>query len=218
MARIAIVGGHGKIAQQLIGQLAGAGHTPVALIRKPEQVADLEQLGAETAIVDIENDDAATFAQAFAGADAVVFTAGGGADGDIARKKSVDLGGSVKSVDGAKQAGVSRFVQVSAISVDEPVADDAGDVWKAYVDAKRDADTQLRDSGLDWTIVRPGGLTDDPATGQVALAEKVERGDVPRADVAAFIVAALDDPRTVGKQWELVSGDVALAEAISAAV
>ncbi len=178
MSRIAIVGGHGKIARLLIPQLVDAGHQPVALVRNPDYREELEGLGAEVGILDIEQDTVDAFAEAFAGADAVVFAAGGGADGNIERKRTVDLGGSVKSIAGATTAGVRRFVQISAIGVDNPLADDADDAWVAYVNAKRDADVALRDSDLDWTIVRPGGLTDDEPTGQVELAETVERGQI----------------------------------------
>ena len=218
MTRVAIVGGHGKIARLLIPLLVDAGHQPVALVRNPEYSPELEALGAEVGILDIEQDGAEAFAEAFTGADAVVFAAGGGPDGNIERKRTVDLGGSLKSIEGARAAGVSRFVQVSAIGVDQPLGADAGDVWTAYVEAKRDADIALRDSDLDWTIIRPGGLTDDAPTGQVELAETVERGQVPRADVAAVIVAALDEPATINRQWELVSGTTPIDDAIAGAV
>lgn len=214
--RIAIVGGHGKVALQLHPILAAAGHTPVALVRSESYRDELEALGAEVGLLDIENQDADGFAAAFAGCDAVVFAAGGGPDGNIERKRTVDLEGSTKSIAGARAAGIRRFVQVSAISVDEPVPADAGEVWKAYVEAKRDADIALRDSDLEWTILRPGGLTDEPATGRVKLAEKVDRDTIPRADVAAVIAAVIDDDATVGKQWELVSGDASIDEAIAA--
>ncbi|MDX6276735.1 MAG: hypothetical protein QOJ72_863, partial [Nocardioidaceae bacterium] len=149
MSRIAIVGGHGQIARLLIPLLAEAGHQPVALVRNADYAPELERLGAEVGILDIEQDDADAFAESFAGADAVVFAAGGGPDGNIERKKTVDLGGSLKSIEGAKTAGARRFVQISAIGVDEPVTADAGDVWTAYVEAKRDADAALRASDLD---------------------------------------------------------------------
>ncbi len=218
MTRISIVGGHGQIAQLLISELVAAGHQPVALVRKPEQVAELEALGAETAMLDIEQDDEDRFAEVFAGSDAVVFAAGGGGDGNIERKKTVDLGGSLKSIAGATTAGVQRFVQISAISVDEPVPDDTEEGWKAYVMAKRDADTALRDSDLDWTIIRPGGLTDDPATGQVELGPDVDRGEVSRADVAKVLAACLGDDRTIGQQWTLVGGSTPVDDAITALV
>lgn len=218
MSRIAIVGGHGKIARLLIPLLVDAGHQPVALVRNPDYSAELEALGAEVGILDIEQDGAEAFAEAFTGADAVVFAAGGGPDGNIGRKRTVDLGGSLKSIKGAQAAGVTRFVQISAIAVDQPVRDDAESVWKAYVEAKRDADIALRDSDLDWTIIRPGGLTDDEPTGLVTLAETVERAQIPRADVAAVVAAALDEPATINRQWELVSGDAPIDDAIAGAV
>ena len=194
MSHIAIVGGNGKIARHVIAQLAADGHQPVALVRNPAYKHDLEQLGAHVSMLDIEQDEVDHFAATFAECDAVVFSAGGGPDGNIDRKRTVDLGGSLKSIEAARQAGIDRFVQISAINVDHPVPDDAQPVWKAYVEAKRDADAALRDSGLDWTILRPGRLTDDEGTGQVSLGEDVGRGDIPRADVAAVVVAVLDDP------------------------
>lgn len=214
--RIAIVGGHGKVALHLHPILAAAGHTPLALVRSEGYRDELESLGAEVGLLDIENQDADGFAAAFAGCDAVVFAAGGGPDGNKERKRTVDLEGSTKSIAGAKAAGIKRFVQVSAINVDEPVPADTGEVWKAYVEAKRDADIALRDSDLEWTILRPGGLTDEPATGRVKLAPKLGRDTIPRADVAAVIAAVIDDEATVGKQWELVSGDATVDEAIAA--
>lgn len=218
MSRVAVVGGHGKIALQLHPLLVRAGHTPVALVRKDDYRDELEALGAEVRLLDIENDDVDAYAAAFAGCDAVVFSAGAGADGKIERKRTVDLEGSTKSVAAARQAGISRFVQVSAMGVDEPQPDDIEPVWAAYVTAKRDADAALRESGLDWTIVRPGGLTDDPGTGRVELAPTVARSSVPRADVAAVLAACLDDDRTIGSQWELISGDASVTDAIAAAV
>jgi uncharacterized protein YbjT (DUF2867 family) len=215
MTRIAIVGGHGKIARLLIPLLVDRGHLPVALVRNPDYAAELEGMGAEVTILDIEQASADDFAEAFTGADGVVFAAGGGPDGNVERKRTVDLGGSVKSIDAATTTGARRFVQISAISVDAPVSPDAGEVWTAYVEAKRDADIALRGSDLDWTIVRPGGLTDDEPTGRITLAGKVDRGQIPRADVAALIAAVLDDPATIGKQWEVVGGDTPIPDAIA---
>ncbi len=217
MSRIAVVGGHGQVARHLLVELRRSGHDPVALVRREDYRDELEGLGAEVRILDIERQDAAAFAAAFTGCDVVVFAAGGGPDGDVERKRTVDLEGSLKSVDGARAAGITRFVQVSAIGVDEPVADDAGEVWRAYVEAKRDADAALRASGLDWTIVRPGRLTDDPATGRVALGPEVGRGDVTRADVAAVVAAVVDADASIGHQWDLVAGDVPVADAVASA-
>ncbi|GGR50665.1 uncharacterized protein YbjT (DUF2867 family) [Nocardioides luteus] len=214
--RIAIVGGHGKVALQLHPILAAAGHTPLALVRNEAYRAELEGLGAEFGLLDIESQDADEFAAAFDGCDAVVFAAGGGPDGNVERKRTVDLEGSTKSIAAAKKAGIKRFVQISAISVDEPLPADTGEVWRAYTEAKRDADIALRDSDLEWTILRPGRLTDEPGTGRVKLAEKLDRDDIPRADVAAVVAAVIDDDATIGKQWELVQGEASIEEAIAA--
>ncbi|HET6939258.1 MAG TPA: SDR family oxidoreductase [Nocardioides sp.] len=213
MSRIAVVGGHGQVARHLLIALRRSEHDPVALVRREEYRAELESRGAEVRLLDIENSDSAAFAAAFEGCDAVVFAAGGGPDGNKERKRTVDLEGSLKSIDGAREAGIDRFVQVSAIGVDQPQPD-RGEVWRAYVEAKRDADAALRESGLAWTIIRPGRLTDDAATGLVSLGPDVTRGDVTRADVAAVLAAVLDEPGTIGKQWNLVNGDVAVAEAV----
>lgn len=218
MTRIAVVGGHGQIARLLHPMLLGAGHEPVALVRSAVHAAELEAGGVTTRHLDIEASAVADLAAALEGCEAVVFAAGGGPDGNIERKRSVDLGGSLMSIEAAGEVGIRRFVQVSAIGVDEPLADDASPVWAAYVEAKRDADAALRDSGLDWTILRPGRLTDDPGTGRVALGAEVKRSDIPRADVAEVIAAVLDEPAAVGHQWNLGAGETRVADAIAAAV
>lgn len=211
---VAIVGGHGKVALQLHPLLRADGHVPVALVRNDAYRAELEELGAEVRLLDIEAEGEEAFARAFADCDAVVFTAGGGPDGNAVRKQTVDLEGSLKSMAGAVAAGVRRFVQVSAIGVDDQLPPETGAVWRAYVEAKRDADIALRASALDWTILRPGRLTDEPGTGRVALGPAVARGDVSRADVAAVVAAVLQEDASIRRQWNLVGGDVPVAEAV----
>ena len=218
MNHVAVVGGHGQVARHLHPLLLEEGLTPVALVRSDDQRAALEELGAHARLLDIEHADGRAFGEAFAGCAAVVFAAGGGPDGNIERKRTVDLEGSLKSIQGAHAAGITRFVQISAIDVDNPVPEDAAPVWKAYVEAKREADAALRVSGLDWTILRPGRLTDDPATGRVALGEDVQRAEIPRADVAAVVAAVLDDESTHGRQWNLVGGQLPVEEAVAAAL
>jgi uncharacterized protein YbjT (DUF2867 family) len=217
MTRIAVVGGHGQVARLLHPLLLAAGHEPVALVRREEQAAALREQGISTRHLDIEADDDDAFAAAFEGCEAVVFAAGGGPDGDAGRKRTVDLEGSLKSIAGAQRAGIRRFVQVSAIGVDEPLPDDTAPVWRAYVEAKRDADAALRESDLDWTILRPGRLLDDPPTGRVRLTDHVDRGDVTRADVAAVVAEVLGSGHGVRRQWDLVGGDVPVAEAVASA-
>lgn len=215
---VAVVGGHGQIARLLHPLLVDAGRQPVALVRSDDQVSAVEALGAHARRLDIERQDAAAFGEVFAGCDTVVFAAGGGPDGNVERKRTVDLEGALKSIEGARAAGIARFVMVSAIDVDRPLPEDTPPVWRAYVEAKRDADEALRASGLDWTILRPGRLTDDVGTGLVALGQDVTRAEVPRADVAATIAAVLDDERTTRCQWNLVGGQVPIAEAVDHAL
>lgn len=217
MATIAVVGGAGQIARLLHPKLIHAGHKPRALVRRQEQADELEQAGVETRLFDIENDDDEALQAALEGADAVVFAAGGGPDGDAARKRTVDLEGSIRSAQAAEALDIARFVQVSAIGVDTPLGDDVENVWRVYVEAKRDADAHLRKSSLSWTILRPGGLTDDPGTGQVTLGVDVARGEIPREDVASMIAAVVDDGRSVRQQWDLVGGTTPVLEAVTQA-
>lgn len=215
--RIAIVGGHGQIARHLHPLLARAGHTPVALVRREAYRSELERLGAEVRLLDIEQMQVGAFAEVFEGCAAVVFSAGGGPDGNLERKRTVDLEGVLKSIEAAGRIGISRFVQVSAIGVDDPLPADTGEVWRAYVEAKRDADAALRASQLDWTIIRPGRLTDDPARGLVSLGADVSADAVPRADVAAVLAEVLEDPQSIGHQWNLVTGDDPVPQAVERA-
>ncbi|WP_434317303.1 SDR family oxidoreductase [Leifsonia sp. P73] len=214
MSRIAIVGAHGKVAQQLMRVLYDRGDEFVGLVRSDEHADDVYRLGGEGHVLDIEQADSGAIAMAFVGCDAVVFTAGAGAGSGVARKRTVDYAGSVKSAEAAAAAGIRRFVQVSAWGVDGPVAEDADPQWRAYVEAKRDADADLRASGLDWTILRPGGLTFDEGTGEIQLGESVPRGTIAREDVARLIAVCLADPATIGRTWEVVSGDVPIEEAV----
>ncbi len=212
-----MVGGHGKIALKLHPLLVEAGHTPIALVRSENYHEELEQLGAILRVLDIENATLQDFEHALEGVDVVVFSAGGGPDGSIERKRTVDLEGSLSSQTAAANLGIQRFIQVSAIRVDEPTPEDSSAVWKAYVDAKAQADKALRASGLDWTILRPGQLTDKEPTGAIELAEHVETGPITRSDVAAVIAAVIDDDASIRKQWELVNGSVPIAQAIAEA-
>ncbi|MFD0773162.1 SDR family oxidoreductase [Streptomonospora algeriensis] len=217
--RIVIAGGHGKIALRLERLLAERGDTPVGLIRNPDHAEDVRAAGAEPVVIDLENATATQLAEKVMGADAVVFAAGAGPGSGAERKVTVDRDSARLLADAASLAGVRRYIMVSAIAVDEGPAPDAEPVWAAYVEAKRAADDDLRQRSLetDWTILRPGRLTDGPGTGKVRLAPKVERAEIPREDVAAVIVALLDEPATVGKVLELVNGATPVREAVEAA-
>ncbi|QCB50346.1 NAD-dependent epimerase/dehydratase family protein [Rhodococcus sp. PAMC28707] len=214
--RVVIAGGHGKIAQHLIQVLTAHGDRAVALIRNPEHASEVESLGALPAVLDLETATVDEVAAVLAGADAAVFAAGSGGSGGAARKDSVDRAGSVLLADAAERAGVKRFVQISSFGAGEPVADDAEDSWKAYMAAKTAAEEDLKArTKLDWTILRPGGLTDEDATAHIALSEPpLERGTVPRGDVAKVIAALLETPSTIGKTLMLTSGGVRLEDAL----
>ena len=213
--RVVIAGGHGKIALLLDRLLAGRGDQAVGLVRKPAQIADVQQAGAEAVVCDLESAAADEVAGFLTGADAVVFAAGAGPGSGAARKDSVDRAASVLMADAAGQAGVGRFVQISSMGAGQPPQPGSDEVWAAYITAKTAAEDDLRSRALDWTILRPGGLTDAPPTGRVRLAPPpVPRGTVPRADVAAVIAALLDEPGTRHQTLELVSGDTPVAVAV----
>jgi uncharacterized protein YbjT (DUF2867 family) len=218
MARVVVVGGHGKVARHLHPLLVRAGHTPVALVRNVGHGPELEALGAEVRYLDIEKSTADEFARVFRDCQVVVFAAGAGPDGNVDRKRTVDLEGSLKSIEAATEIGIDRFVQISAQAVDDPVPEDASQVWRAYIAAKREADEALRASGLDWTILRPGWLTDDPPTGTVVIGRDVPDGDIPRGDVAGIIVAVLDNDGSIKRQWECVHNGLVIGEAVAVAV
>ncbi len=206
--RVVIAGGHGKIALLLERLLTERGDQAVGLVRNPVHVADVQQAGAEAVVCDLEAVPADDVAVLLSGADAVVFAAGAGPGSGAPRKDSVDRAASVLMTDAAERAGVRRFVQVSSMGAGSPPQAGSDEVWAAYITAKTAAETDLRSRDLDWTILRPGSLTDAPPTGKIRLAAPpVPRGTVPRADVAAVIAALLDEPGTRHRTLELVSGD-----------
>ncbi|HST65537.1 MAG TPA: SDR family oxidoreductase [Mycobacteriales bacterium] len=211
--RIVIAGGHGQIALLLSRRLSDRGDSVVGLIRNPAHAAEVLAAGAEPVTADLEAVDAATLAGHLTGADAVVFAAGAGPGSGAARKDTVDRAAAALLADAAERAGVRRHLQVSAMGVDDAPAGD--DVFAVYLRAKAAAEADLRARDLDWTILRPGGLTDDPATGTVRLGPHVEPGRVPRDDVAAVLVALLDEPRTAGRTLELVGGETPIGTAVA---
>ena len=213
--RVVIAGGHGKIALLLERLLAERGDQAVGLIRNPAHVTDVRKAGAEAVVCDLETVSADDVAVLLAGADAVVFAAGAGPGSGAPRKDSVDRAGSVLMAEAAERAGVRRFVQVSSMGAGQPPRPGTGEVWAAYITAKTAAEADLRARDLGWTILRPGGLTDAPATGRIRLAPPpLPRGTIPRADVAAVIVALLDEPGTRHQTLELVGGDSPIAAAV----
>jgi uncharacterized protein YbjT (DUF2867 family) len=215
--RIVIAGGHGKIALILERLLSQRGDSVVGFIRNPEQAADLDATGAEPVVVDLENASVDEVAAHLRGADAVVFAAGAGPGSGAARKETVDRDAAILVADAAQTAKVKRYVMISAMGADAEAPDEAGDpVFVAYLRAKGAADDNVRARrALDSTIVRPGHLTNDPATGRVTIADDTGRGDIPRADVAAVLLAVLDTPGTAGRMFEVISGDTPITDALT---
>jgi uncharacterized protein YbjT (DUF2867 family) len=211
---IAIAGGHGQVALRLARLLTDDGHRVRALVRNPDHAADVAAAGAEAIVVDLEEIDADDLATEIVGADAVVVAAGAGPGSGPERKRTVDYGGALKLIDAASAAGVDRYVMVSSIGAHDPEA--GRGPMRAYLQAKADADEAVADSGLQWTIVRPGSLTDEPGTGVVALHTDLgHRGTITRDDVAAVIAACLDDAATVGLTFEAFAGDTPVTDALA---
>lgn len=209
---VAIAGGHGKIGLQLGELLAGRGDRVRGLIRNSSQAGDLRRAGVEPVVCDLEGGN--DLAEAVRGAEAVVFAAGAGPGSGPERKRTVDLGGALTLIDAAKATGIRRYLMVSAMGAADPPAE-GGDVYGEYLRAKAEADRALQDSGLDYTIVRPGRLTDDPAGGRISVGERLGGGEVSRVDVAATLVAALVAPNTIGATFELLSGETPIEEAVA---
>jgi uncharacterized protein YbjT (DUF2867 family) len=208
---VLVAGGHGKIALRLLRLLASEGHRARGLIRNPGQAADLEAVGAVAVLGDLEAD--ASLAEDVHGADVVVFAAGAGPGSGPERKRTVDRGGAVKLVDAALAVGVRRYVMISSIGADRPQVASGG--MRPYLEAKAEADRYLLASGLEYTIVRPGSLTDDPGTGRVRVSTDLGgRGEIRRDDVAAVIAQVLDAHNTIGVTFEVFSGDLLVAEAV----
>lgn len=210
--KVAIVGGHGQIARHLGGSLVERGDQVRGVIRNPEHSDDLVAIGMSPVLLDIERCSTVELADAIRGVDAVVFAAGAGPGSGAARKETADYGGAVASLEAARLAGVNRFVMIGSMGTDDPPDDDA--VFSVYLRAKARADRAVMDSGVDWTIVRPGSLTNDPPLGTVRLERHVEMGAISREDVAAVLVAVLDQERTVGHVFEVVSGSTLVPDAI----
>ncbi|MGH3462013.1 MAG: NAD(P)H-binding protein [Kribbellaceae bacterium] len=213
---VVIAGGHGKIALLLTRLLSDRGDRVTGIVRNPAHPADVEAAGGKAFVLDLEQADPIAIADVLAGADAGVFAAGAGPGSGAARKETVDRGAAVKFAEAAERTGVRRHLQVSAMGLhraDDPSVDE---VFRAYLRAKAAAEEDLRSRDLDWTILRPGRLTDAPGTGLVEVGPSVGPGSVSRADVAAVLAALLDHPGTSGKNLEVVEGKTTVAEAVSA--
>jgi nucleoside-diphosphate-sugar epimerase len=210
--RVLIAGGHGKIALRLSRLLNERGDAVVSIIRKAEQTDNVRAAGAEPIVCDLETVGADELTATVGSPDAVVFAAGAGPGSGSARKETMDYGGAVKLIEAAKANGIRRYVMISSVGANASAAGD--DTFSVYLRAKGRADEDLVKSGLDYTVVRPTGLTDEPGDGRVRIGEHVARGSVPRDDVAAVIAASLHEPATVNKVFEVTDGDQPIDEAI----
>lgn len=217
--RTVIAGGAGQIAQRLERLLVARGDTAVGLIRSSQKADLVTATGAEPLVCDLESASVEEIAEHLKGADATIFAAGAGPGSGAARKTTVDRAAAELFAEASAKAGVRRHLVVSAMRVDEEPPADMDPVFAAYLRAKGAADATIRArSDLDWTILRPGRLTDSPGTGLINLAPSTGRSDITRDDVATVLLALLDEPRTAGHTLELVNDDAPVAEAVGAVV
>jgi uncharacterized protein YbjT (DUF2867 family) len=208
---VVVIGGHGQVGLRLLRLLARDGQRGRGVIRTAEQASDLEAVGAEPVLCDLEQGD--DLRPQLGGADAIVFAAGAGPGSGPERKRTVDYGAAVAAMDAARDLGVARYVIVSSIGTHDVAGATAS--MRPYLQAKRDADDALKRSGLDWTIVKPGGLTDAPGSGRVLVSRELgRRASVPRDDVALVLLECLGAPNTIGAEFELFEGDVPAREAV----
>jgi nucleoside-diphosphate-sugar epimerase len=209
---VAIAGGHGKIALSLTERLSGRGERVISLIRNPDHADDIRARGGEPVVCDLEHADVSEIAAAISGASAVVFAAGAGAGSGAERKLTMDRDGAIKLLAAAEQAGAERYIIVSSVGAEAPPGGD--DVFSVYLRAKAEADAAVRASDRDWTIVRPGPLTDDPGIGTVRIDLEPFRGPIPRDDVAALLDLLLADGRASRRILYVSAGDASIEQAL----
>lgn len=211
--KITVVGAHGQVAMLLHPILKSKGHEVRGIIRKSEQVEDLRKAGVEPVVADIE--ELTDISDAVGKVDAVVFAAGAGPGSGSERKWDVDRDGAIKLIEASQKNGIDRYIMISAMRLDEPRGDE---VFRNYQKAKAEADEALVYSGLDYTILKPGRLTDAAGSGLVAIEESLPPGEVPREDVAAVIAEILELPETTGAILDLTGGDMPIRKALKNAV
>jgi uncharacterized protein YbjT (DUF2867 family) len=212
--RVLIAGAHGKTARRLVRMLVADGHEVRGLVRKEEQASDVEADGAQPVVVDLEAEKVeGGVGRAVEGCDAIVFAAGAGPGSGAARKETMDYGGAAKLVEAAEDRGVRRYLMLSAMGAGDP--EGGSEAMRPYLRAKARADERLRSSGLDYSVIRPGSLTEDEGTGTIEAAERLERrGEIPREDVARTFAVALEDENTYHKTFDILSGETPIPEAL----
>ncbi|HZB82689.1 MAG TPA: SDR family oxidoreductase [Rubrobacteraceae bacterium] len=212
---VLVAGANGKTARSLVRMLVEEDHKVRGLVRKEEQLSEVEQDGAEPVLVDLEEEVEGTVGRAVEGCDAIVFAAGAGPGSGAARKETMDYGGALKLIEAAERHGVRRYLMLSAMGAADP--ESGSEEMRPYLSAKARADERLQSSGLDYTIIRPGSLTNEPGTGSIDAAPSLgRRGEISREDVAAIFAATLEAENTFGKTFEALSGDTPIREAIAA--
>ncbi|MFD1406989.1 SDR family oxidoreductase [Kroppenstedtia eburnea] len=209
--KVTVIGANGKIGRHLVRMLGRSDHQVRAVIRNEQQQPDMEKLGADEVVVaDLEQ----TVDHAVAGCEAVVFTAGSGGHTGGDKTLLIDLDGAFKTIDAGVAHGVDRFIMVSSMMADRP--EQGSDKMRHYFVAKGRADERLRESGLNYTIIRPGRLTDEPGKGTIRIPDNRETfGDIPRADVAAVIVESLQREHTYRRSFDLLTGNTPIAQALN---
>ncbi|WP_146362101.1 SDR family oxidoreductase [Arthrobacter yangruifuii] len=213
MSRIAIIGGHGKVALHLARRLSDKGHAVTSLFRNPDHTADVEETGAQAVVADVENLSTEQITDLLRGQDAVVWTAGAGG-GAPERTFAVDRDAAIRSMDAAEAAGANRYVMVSYFGAGKNHGVPEDDGFYAYAEAKADADEHLRASSLNWTILGPSALTMDPGTGLIETGAGIEGSSVSREDVAQVAAEVLERPETAGRTIEFNNGSTPVAEAL----
>jgi uncharacterized protein YbjT (DUF2867 family) len=211
--QIAIAGAHGNIARRLTQRLAARGDTVVGLIRNPDHADDVSAQGGQPVVCDLERATVEEIAAAITGSTAVVFAAGAGPGSGAERKLTVDRDGAIKLLQAAGSVDAPRYLIVSSVGAENPP--DGDDVFSVYLRAKAQADAAVQESDRDWTILRPGRLSDDPAAGRVRLQSDPFRGQIARDDVAAVLDALLEEPRTAGLILYVNTGEETIAQAIN---
>ncbi|KHE71616.1 SDR family oxidoreductase [Halobacillus sp. BBL2006] len=208
--KVLVIGANGKVGKHIVQKLMDSSHTPVAMVRDPDQVPHFEELGAQTVLGDLEKG----FEEAYYGVEAVIFAAGSGPQTGADKTLLIDQEGAIKAVDHAKHFGVQRFVMLSTVGADTP--EKGPDGFRHYLYAKHRADEYLKQSGINYTIVRPGSLTNEPGTGKVKLEEHLsEHGEIPREDVAETLAHLLSEPGAENKSFDLISGTKPLDDVLA---
>jgi uncharacterized protein YbjT (DUF2867 family) len=212
--KVLVAGAAGKTASRIVQKLTREGHEVRGLVRKEEQLSEVEKSGAEPALVDLEKEEVEeTVGRAVEGCDAIIFAAGAGPGSGAARKETMDYGGAVKLVEAAEKHGVRRYLMLSAMGASDP--ESGSEAMQPYLYAKARADERLQESNLNYTIIRPGSLTNEEGTGKIQAAPSIgHRGEISRDDVAETFVAALEAESTYHKTFEILSGDTPISEAL----